>query len=229
MEAMGYEGSFTSPELEGLEPIWPDLCERRTSGRIATVLLTGKLSKGAYEHACLVRNLSRRGMMLRSMAPLSGGDHVLVELRGLPAADAVVRWTKGGVTGIEFGADLDIQQILKPGPVDGHKARSPRFDVNLPGRLTSGTRHFRAELVDISQAGAKLELKGTLEAGEPAILAIQGFEHPFVGNVRWSRSNFVGLQFSRALCLEELDLILARSSKLLEPFSSRVSRTTSPE
>ena len=61
-----------------------------------------------------VRNLSAGGMMADCDRPLTVGDRLEVELRGVERVDGTVAWVRAGRIGVSFDTSIDPQQARKP-------------------------------------------------------------------------------------------------------------------
>ena len=64
--------------------------------------------------AVRVRNLSAGGMMADCDRPLTVGDRLEVELRGVDRVHGTVAWVRAGRIGVSFDTAIDPQQARKP-------------------------------------------------------------------------------------------------------------------
>jgi hypothetical protein len=90
--------SYTQPE------------ERRSSGR-RTLRLQLPAVPGADASAALVYNLSERGLLLETAAPLGEGDLIIVELPEAGTVTAEVIWSRDGFAGCQFAKRLTAAAV----------------------------------------------------------------------------------------------------------------------
>jgi len=84
--------------------------ERRSSCR-RTLRLQLPAVSGAEASPALVYNLSQRGLLLETAAPLRQGDLLIVELPEAGATPAEVIWARDGFAGCQFGKALPAAAV----------------------------------------------------------------------------------------------------------------------
>src|SRR5262245_35250607 len=75
---------------------------------------------GEYLGKARVRNLSATGMMADCEAPLTNGQKVQMDLRGVGRVEGNIVWEKDGRVGVAF--DREIDPILVRRPVNASKS-----------------------------------------------------------------------------------------------------------
>ncbi len=184
--------------------------DHRRDVRHVTVLIIGKVVGPRAEYACVVRNISRRGLKARFPFAPNVGERLTFTLRGVPAMPATVRWAKGNQGGVEFDQPLDLGTVLA---VYGsaRMPRTPRFGCNRTTRLSLEGKDYAVELLDVSLGGAKLRLltASTSLFGRVGTLTLPLIDDRRVGTVRWDDGERMGLQFATPLRIETLAQILS--------------------
>lgn len=151
----------------------------------------------------MVRNLSAGGLSARVYRSFAVGETAEVEFKNDERIAGSVKWVQGFEVGIGFDEDIAVEAVLNSrlGTEDGRRQRLPRIDLQCPCKLRVGARFHLATLVDISQGGAKVQLRRPLQASGEAILTL-----PDLGwlesSVRWSDGLRVGLAFNERLPFE---------------------------
>jgi hypothetical protein len=107
--------------------------ERRGSGRRTMRLQLPAVDETGARPA-LVYNLSQRGLLLETAAPLRPGDQLVVELPEAGATPAEVIWVRDGFAGCEFGKALPASAVSAallrsdPRPRQGEVERAVRLE-----------------------------------------------------------------------------------------------------
>ncbi|MBB4616852.1 PilZ domain-containing protein [Sphingomonas abaci] len=185
--------------------------DRRTGGkRHQSVLLVGRARIGAIDTACLVHDISRHGMMARFPQPPAVGDTLIVEVRGLAPAHAVIRWVRGHKAGMQFAEPQPVENVFQIRRDDGLIARPPRFAVEAAAVLRLDGARFRATVLDISAGGAKLMAETPALPGQTGQMTLADCDTALFGKVCWARGDQFGFRFVAPLPLLTLAQILAR-------------------
>lgn len=185
--------------------------ERRAGGkRHQSVLLVGRARIGTTDTACLVHDISRHGMMARFPQPPAVGDTVIVEVRGLPPAQAVIRWVRGHKAGMQFAEPQAVENVFQIKRDDGLIARPPRFAVQAAAVLRLDGARFRATVLDISAGGAKLTADSPTQPGQTGQMTLTDLDTALFGKVCWAQDGQFGFRFVAPLPLLTLAQILAR-------------------
>lgn len=178
--------------------------ERREGKRHTAVLLIGRADFGGRAHACLVLNISEKGLMARFLAPPHVGEPINVQLRGLGPAEATVRWTRGACAGMEFTAPQPLAPVLNPSSVAGQRPRTPRFAIARDGLLEVNGATHPVHVTDVSVGGMTLTGAPRLRMESHARLRLVDTPLIFAGTLCWQEEERLGLEFVRPLTLQKL-------------------------
>lgn len=195
------------PDLDSVLQL--DADERRAGRRHAIVLLIGKVRHGTVDTACLVHDISSRGLMARFTAAPQIGDLLMIEVRGLPEVGAVVRWVDGYKAGVQFEEVQDIERVFCLRNDEGLTARTPRFALQASATVRFGDRRFAVDMLDISPGGAKLRSDTALQTGQAGCIQLPDIHEPTYGAVCWTREDRFGFRFASPLPLTSLSKVLA--------------------
>lgn len=186
--------------------------DARRDPRHVTVLMVGKVRGPRGECACVVSDVSQRGLRARFPYPPKVGERVTLSLRGEQERTATVRWVDGFRGGLEFDEAIDVTAVLV-GSGEALPPRAPRFQCGEATTLMLGDERCPTELVDVSLGGAKLSVSEPLPPdaiGRWATLVLPGANVRRAGIICWARGNRIGLRFALSLSLEALAAVLAR-------------------
>ena len=86
--------------------------ERRATPRYASAV-NARVVQCGFEHTCLVINISAQGACLISPCRLTEMQLLRLDIDGFGGITAVVRWTAGGETGVEFQVDQAAKARLE--------------------------------------------------------------------------------------------------------------------
>lgn len=180
------------------------LAGARQTPRTRTLFVVGKLTRGCREHVCRVRNISENGVGIEHDADIAVGDGVTIELRGLSQADAVVRWVKGGMAGLEFVEPVQFEAVSE---TNARTLRSPRFKVDRCVNMQIDDQPMDMHVLDIALGGMKVAAGG-LQVGSATMIGLHGHELLMAGRICWSSRAASGVQFNRPLATPDLIAIL---------------------
>ncbi len=181
-------------------PEMVQLIERRASDRHSLMLRAAKVLTPAGEWVCNVREVSETGLRLRFFHDLPEDRYLLLELTNGERYPLEVMWRKDDLLGGRFAAPIDVAQfIAEPNP---HPRRQLRVRLRGSALVTTGGRDYRAQLVDLSQQGARIELGSQLDPLQVVRLEVPGLPLRF-GQVRWRDGFAHGLFFDRPMRLDE--------------------------
>lgn len=93
-----------------LETVLTNLCaeEQRTGGPRVSTLAEGRIQLGSDWHDILIENLSQKGARILSGFNLQTGTSVCLDLEGIGAIPAVVRWSDMSIAGLSFNIVLPL-------------------------------------------------------------------------------------------------------------------------
>lgn len=191
---------------DGEHALQPD--QRRQGKRHALVLLIGKVVQQGDVSACLVHDISPTGLMARFTAMPVVGDRIEVEVRGLPAIAATVRWVRGAKAGCEFDTRQDVDSVFQIKRDDGSIARTPRFPIVTAASLRLEGARVKATVLDISPGGVKLESTASVQRGQAGQVTLTDSATALFGTVCWAYDGRFGFRFVTPLPLAALAHIL---------------------
>lgn len=166
--------------------------------RAMTALLVGRIIGERSDALCRIRNISDGGLRAEVHARFDMGEQIRIEFRNGDAVTGEVRWADGNAIGVQFDTPINAARLLaasktRPG-TRGATPRAPRLPTRSWAEIRAGGHVRRASLVDLSQGGAKLHMRGTLERDAIVTVAMPGLD-PARGVVRWVREEHVGIAF----------------------------------
>ena len=174
--------------------------ERRGSERHALMLRAAKVLTPGGELVCSVRELSSTGLRLRFYHELPQDRFLLLELGNGERYPLEAVWRKDDLIGARFGAPIDVSEFMAE--PSNFARRQLRVRLKLSALLTAGQRDYRAQLVDLSQQGARIELGSQLDPLQSVRLEVPGLPLRF-GQVRWRHGFAHGLFFDQPARLDE--------------------------
>lgn len=179
--------------------------ERRGNARHITILRVALLHTADTKELCVVRNISAGGLSARVYRSFAVGETVQVEFRSDERLEGSVRWVREFEIGIAFPEEIDVEAVLASrwATEDGRRQRLPRVELQCRCQLRIGSRSYLATLQDISQGGAKVQLRRPLQGTDNAILTLPDLGW-LEGSVRWSNGLIAGLAFNERLPFEVL-------------------------
>jgi PilZ domain len=181
--------------------------DRRQHSRNVKVMRVARLKDIELHAECLgmVRDVSSGGMMIDAHFPLEIGQSVSVALLDDQELTGEVVWKDGKTVGVKFASEIAVDEILAKPSVkpDGTRARLPRFKAGKGVSLRIDDRSFAAELLDLSQRGAKLvsEVNARLHSN---ILVRLDAGRAVRATVKWRAAGMIGVEFHRLLSVDEL-------------------------
>ncbi|MEH3159834.1 MAG: PilZ domain-containing protein [Sphingomonas taxi] len=186
----------------------PAPADQRRGKRHASVLLIGRVRHAAGYSACLVHDISARGLMARFTQAPAVGERLWIEVRGLPEVAATVRWVECYKGGVEFDTAQDIAGVFCLRDDQGHVARTPRFDMAVSASLRIGDRRVAVDILDISPGGVKLSSAIPLHTGQAGSILLPGINAITFGAICWTREDRAGFRFCSPLPLASLSQVL---------------------
>jgi hypothetical protein len=174
--------------------------ERRLQQRHAAPLSVALLHREERHELCLVRNISAGGLQGQVYRTVERGSTLEVEIRPGERIPAKVVWSRDWHIGVEFLRLVDLDEALKGQFTRNSdpEFRSPRLEVSCPGRLQIGSRAYPVRLCDISEGGAKVEMRTPMKKLSAATLSLPDLP-PAPGYVRWVDDKRLGMGFDEPL------------------------------
>jgi hypothetical protein len=188
--------------LYSLSESAPERPERRKGERYLSLLRVGALTIGGRRELCLLRNLSRGGMMIRPYSPISPGTSVSVELKHGHSVSGVAQWCDGGLVGVAFETPVDVLSLLTTA-ADGPAPRMPRMELTCLAWVRQDADVYRTRGVNISQGGMCVRTDAELAIGSDVVVSLPGLA-PAAGVVKWKEAGCYGIGFNRVFPVDEL-------------------------
>jgi hypothetical protein len=138
--------------------------ERRRTPRMPMVFTLAKLTADNREIPCMVRNISDTGIQVQLPVPPVANSSVMVEMTGLAARLARVRWAKGRVAGLQFDTGCSIGDVFA---ARQSMSGSPHFRIERHATLSTGGGAIPVTVRQISTDELRLVARRTLETGCP--------------------------------------------------------------
>jgi len=207
-------GSDMAPAAEdaGMAP------DRREAERHRSVLRVARLLTAEREELCLVRNISAGGLMASIYSDRKVGEHLTIELNTGQSVSGQIVWIRDGRMGMAFDETVDVERVLAKlldMQKSGQIMRMPRIAVRGYVTVKTAEDTIAAEMVDLSQGGAKLALDRTLLPGTPATLCVTP-ALSFPGHIRWNHGAHCGIIFSSPLSLNIISNIMNHIKSIIE-------------
>lgn len=171
--------------------------------------IASRLRLPTSEHDCEIIDLSPGGMRIEAPAAVVNvGQQVVVVMQHFPHLIGVVRWTAGGMMGVQFAKPITPELIEKMGEIKRRvrTERPARFETELPCVIYFDKSQLEVVVNNISVGG--MLVTGSLPSGRArskpvrsgqAIMIAFPDMMPFGGHVRWTRGAQWGVMFSKPL------------------------------
>jgi len=185
----------------------------RDAPRFSLMLRAAKLLSPCGEYACIVRDVSRTGVKLRLFHAPPPDEFCLLELANGERYAMQRMWSADVNAGFRFAQPTDVETfIAEPAAFE---RRPIRLTIDSPAVLTSQGCEMAANLINLSQQGACVELGVQLASSQQVKLDLPGVPAR-IGHVRWRKGFAHGLVFQNGWRLDEL----AAHALTLQPFAS---------
>ncbi|MGN3974855.1 PilZ domain-containing protein [Tsuneonella sp. SYSU-LHT278] len=182
-------------------------CEDRAAPRFTLLIRAAKLIAPSGEFIAVIRDVSESGISLRGFHPLPGGALVL-ELQTGEQHRLEPIWDRGNEAGYRFRDQVDIVRLIAE--AGRYPKRQLRLNITFPVELAFLGRRVAAEVVNISQQGARIECGDLLAIDQP-LRILSGILPEVRARVRWRKSNVHGLVFDDTFSLSQLAVFAARA------------------
>jgi hypothetical protein len=185
----------------GHEPPEENYEELREAPRFSLIIRSAKLVSESGEYLCVVRDISATGARLRLFHEPPPERHVFLELSNGDRHVMERVWVADGHAGFRIAQPIDVNAFLvEPSPFP---KRPIRLRIQRPAVLTvSGVRHS-ANLIDLSQKGARITADCHLAVSQQVTLDIPGMG-AIPAKVRWRGKDGYGLVLEQTFRLDEL-------------------------
>jgi hypothetical protein len=150
-----------------------------------------------------IRELSYEGCRIQSRVALFPGVRFKMSVVGFRGViDAVVRWSKEGVAGIEFCQELPERKKVPR----AHDRLKVEGAVSL---RRVGRKQYQTRLLDVTPNGCKVEFVERPRAGELLWVKLEGLD-TVEAAVRWVDGFFGGIEFVRPIHGAVFDSLVVR-------------------
>jgi methyl-accepting chemotaxis protein len=89
-----------------------------------------------------------------------------------------------------------VIRVVRTSTAEVDRRKAPRFDVDLPCRLSVGGQMYDARVADLSDAGARLNSAPSLTSGTRGTLTMDGVGFPLAFVARASQGQSMNVSFS---------------------------------
>lgn len=179
--------------------------ERRFQPRGAAVFYPILLETEEFTGYCQISDLSAEGMRARAYARLSRQQPVCVHFTSHQTVHGTIVWTDSNQMGVRFDHRVDVGRVLASlREMNGGSGRHrpARLPITCLAEIALGDRYQFTEVRDVSQRGAKV-LTGLVKPGQTVAVQLDELDER-TATVRWSRSGWAGLTFTKPLSFQEL-------------------------
>lgn len=181
--------------------------DRREHARNVKVMRVARLRDIELHAECLgmVRDVSPGGMMIDALFPMEVGQTISIALLDDQELTGEIVWCDGQTVGVKFAEEIPLNEILaKPAKkLDGQRTRLPRFKAQKMSRVSCESKVYEAELVNISQRGAKLICDTALRLHSNIVIRLDT-DRSVGATIKWRSGQMFGAEFHRLLPLTEL-------------------------
>jgi hypothetical protein len=180
--------------------------EERVAPRFTLLIRSAKLVAPQGEFIVVIRDVSSTGVSLRGFHALPADGILTLELQTGETHAIEQVWARGNEAGFRFIEPVEVQDLVAE--AGRFPKRQLRLSLNFPITIMSRAQEHRAELVNISQQGARIECASLFAIDQP--LRIRSDNLPeIVARVRWRRDETYGLVFDDTFSLKQLALFAA--------------------
>ncbi len=184
----------------------PPPCEEREAPRFTLLIRAAKLIAPHGEFICVIRDVSETGVSLRGFHVLPVGNPQWLELQTGERFAIEPVWSRGHEAGFRFVEAVDIERLVVE--AGRFPKRRLRLNMALNVELVSLAGRMRAEIVNLSQQGARIECDALLAIDQPLRLC-SGLLPEVRARVRWRDKREYGLVFDDTFSLSELAVFAA--------------------
>ncbi|GAA4047979.1 hypothetical protein GCM10022213_19580 [Parerythrobacter jejuensis] len=181
--------------------------EQRAEQRFTLLLRQAKLRTRSGEFLCVLRDVSTRGISVRTFHALPPDRRFAVELQQDKPFLIEKAWENEGEAGFWFKDRVDLNLLLEDDPA--FPRRQIRVGLDMPIQLQSGPETGSATLFNLSQQGACFSADRSwardqlLRLVSPALPEIRA-------KVRWRQGDLHGVVFEDTFTFREFAALLGR-------------------
>jgi len=179
----------------------PHTGDERAAPRFTLLIRAAKLIAPQGEFICVIRDVSEIGISLRGFHTLPAEGPQWLELQTGERHAIEPVWTRGLETGYRFLEPVEIAALVAE--AGRFPKRQLRLNIAFPVELAFVGGRVRAEVVNLSQQGARIECDALLAIDQPLRLC-SGMLPEVRARVRWRRDREYGLVFDDTFSLNQL-------------------------
>ena len=192
--------------IEVPHPAAPPPCEEREAPRFTLLIRAAKLIAPHGEFICVIRDVSETGVSLRGFHVLPVGGPQWIELQTGERFAIQPVWSRGHEAGFRFVDAVSVDRLVAE--AGRFPKRRLRLNLALEVELASLAGRVRAEVINLSQQGARIECDALLAIDQPLRLC-SGLLPEVRARVRWRNKREYGLVFDDTFSLNQLAVFAA--------------------
>ena len=192
--------------IEVPHPAAPPPCEERVAPRFTLLIRAAKLIAPHGEFICVIRDVSETGVSLRGFHVLPVGGPQWIELQTGERFAIQPVWSRGHEAGFRFVDAVAVDRLVAE--AGRFPKRRLRLNLALEVELASLAGRVRAEVINLSQQGARIECDALLAIDQPLRLC-SGLLPEVRARVRWRNKREYGLVFDDTFSLNQLAVFAA--------------------
>ena len=180
--------------------------EERSAPRFTLLIRAAKLIAPQGEFICVIRDVSEKGISLRAFHALPQDGPQWIELQTGERYPIEPVWHRGQEAGYRFLGPVEVADLV--GEAGRFPKRQLRLGITFEVELASLAGRVRAEVVNLSQQGARIECDSLLAIDQPVRLC-SALLPEVRARVRWRRKREYGLVFDDTFSLSQLAVFAA--------------------
>lgn len=167
--------------------------EQRNAPRYTLLIRAAKLVCEAGEYLCVIRDVSESGISVRTFHRLPDTRGMVVELQNGDRHELETIWQEDDRAGFRFVQPVDTARIIASPSRFAKRAIRLNLTAQAQVRTLDG-RYVDAEIVDLSQQGAKITCLCRFALDERVKISAPGLPETNA-KVRWRKHGGCGLIF----------------------------------
>jgi len=199
--------------------------DTRTARHKSLMLRSAKVVCQTGEYVCLVRDVCEVATSLSFLHDVPPETRIILYLANGHTYPIERVWSGKRQAGYRFTFDVAPEDFKhETGP---YETRPTRLDIKAPAQILDGHKTYGAQLLDISNHGAKFECASLLQEHRLLGFRVSGMNQR-LGQIVWterkgpestSGARRYGIQFQHPIALQEL----ANAALRLQPFDAPTS------
>lgn len=181
-------------------------CEEREAPRFTLLIRAAKLIAAEGEFICVIRDVSHSGVSLRGFHTLPVSESLWLELQSGERYAIKPVWSRGLEAGFRFLHAVEVGALVAE--AGRFPKRQLRLNIAFPVELAFIGGRVHAEVVNLSQQGARIECDSLLAIDQPLRLC-SGPLPEVRARVRWREGREYGLVFDDTFTLSQLAVFAA--------------------